>query len=93
MANIYAINGKLYLNIQANGKRIRRGTGLKDNANNRKKVERDLPELVMKLKMGQVSFDKPRDSTVSYYADVLLDNSEKTHSPSTQKKYRSISRS
>ena len=87
MASIYSDNGKLYLNIQINGRRIRKSTGLNDTPKNRRKVENDLPELVMSLKMGKISLDKPKSKTVSYYADVFLENKLHSVKPSTIDRY------
>ena len=92
MASIYSSNNKLYLNIRVDGRRIRKATGLDDTANNRKKVQRDLPTLVMKLKMGEISFDKPRDLTVGYYTDVFLDIIRKQNKPRTLKQYTGIAK-
>jgi len=71
MANIYEINGKLYLNYRLNGKRIRKATGLLDTKENRKRLLKDvIPALEYKIKMGD--YIKPDDKKFSYYFQKFL---------------------
>ena len=71
MANIYEVNGKLYLNYRINGKRVRKATGLLDTKENRKRLKEDvIPALEYKIKMGD--YIKPDDKKFSYYFEKFL---------------------
>jgi integrase len=88
MANIYNKNGILYLNIQIDGERVRRTTRLKDTPSNRAKIEKDLPNLEEDLK--NLSKTTETVGTVLKYSEIFLDNSKKSHTKATYKKYTSI---
>lgn len=71
MAKIFTQGSKLYLDYRVNGKRIRKGTGLEDTKENRKKLEKDvIPALMMKIKLGD--FVKPETKKFSYYFSAFL---------------------
>ena len=79
MATICSRDGILYLDYRFNSKRIKRSTGLKDTKANRKRLEQDIiPELMIKIKMGDLR--KPENKKFAYYYEkyVKLHESDKS---------------
>ena len=71
MAKIFVRGPKLWIDYRANGKRVRRSTGLDDTPANRRTLEKEvIPALMARIKLGQLS---PKQSRLfkDYAAEFL----------------------
>lgn len=89
--SVFKKNNRVWIDLFANGARIRKSTGLEWTASNVKKVEKELiPQLRMGVMTGTLSLQKERIKTVRYYAELFLASKKQTTALSTYKRYQSI---
>ena len=89
--SVFKKNNRVWIDLFANGARIRKSTGLEWTASNVKKVEKELiPQLRMGVMTGKLSLQKERIKTVRYYAELFIESKKQTTAQSTYSRYASI---
>jgi len=89
--SVFKKNNRVWIDLFANGARIRKSTGLEWTASNVKKVEKELiPQLRMGVMTGTLSLQKERIKTVRYYAELFIESKKQTTARSTYSRYASI---
>lgn len=88
---LYSRNGTLYLTYYHGSDRIRKSTGLKDTAKNRKFIQNQvIPKLHLELQFG---IAEPKEiKTVEYYAELYIMEKSQTLKPLTFKQYDRVLR-